>query len=108
MGAAGDLEDAVIGRRAARIDDNQTAVVEALRKVGAVVQSLGAVGNGCPDLLIFYAGYLYLMEVKDGAKRPSARALTPDQVKWHADWSGAPISVVTSPADAILALGITC
>ena len=38
--------------RAARVDDNHVAVVEALRKAGAMVQSLAAVGDGVPDLLI--------------------------------------------------------
>lgn len=39
-------------RRAARTDANQTAIVEALRKCGASVQSLAAVGKGVPDLLV--------------------------------------------------------
>ena len=93
-------------RRAAKIDDNQTAVVETLRRVGAKVQSLGAVGKGCPDLLVMYGFRLWLLEVKDGAKPPSARALTPDQVQWHSDWAGAPLSVVTSPTEALQAIGI--
>jgi hypothetical protein len=39
-------------RRAAKIDANQPQIVEALRKAGATVHSLAAVGNGIPDLLV--------------------------------------------------------
>ena len=95
-----------MARRAARIDDNQTAVVNALRYSGCKVQSLASVGNGCPDLLVLYVGRLILLEVKDGSKPPSARALTPDQRDWHANWARAPLSVVTSPEEALAALGI--
>ena len=33
---------------------------------------------------------------KDGAKPPSARRLTPDQIEWHARW---PVHVVTAAED---------
>lgn len=71
-------------RRAARVDDNQGEIVAALRKAGCLVQSLAAIGSGCPDLIVGYRAALILMELKDGSKPPSARTLTPDQVKWHA------------------------
>lgn len=60
-----------------RIDANQPDIVKALRKMGAFVQSLAAVGDGCPDLLVGFRGKTYLIEVKDGDKPPSKRALTP-------------------------------
>ena len=91
--------------RAARIDDNHTAIVKALRKCGAAVQSLAAVGNGCPDLLVWFRGY-HVMEIKDGQKRPSARELTPAQTKWHAAWPG-DVAVVTSVDDALRVIGAT-
>ena len=75
-------------RRAARTDANQTEIVAALRRVGATVQPLHAVGGGCPDILVGWLGANYLIEIKDGAKKPSARKLTPDQVVWHRDWKG--------------------
>ncbi len=37
-----------------RVDDNQREIVKALRAVGACVQSLAEIGQGCPDLLVFY------------------------------------------------------
>ena len=75
-------------RRAARVDANQAEIVDALRGVGASVQPLHAVGAGCPDLLVGFMGYNWLMEVKDGDKPPSARKLTKDQIKWHGEWQG--------------------
>jgi hypothetical protein len=87
-------------RRAARVDANQRAVVEALRAMGATVQLLHAVGKGCPDLLVGFAGRNVLLEVKDGNKRPSARALTPDEERFAATWRGQ-AAVVLGPAEAI-------
>jgi Holliday junction resolvase len=82
-------------RRAAKIDANQVEIVTALRKAGATVQSLAAIGAGCPDLLVGYKGVNYLMEVKDGSKPPSGRKLTPDQVEWLGKWKGAAVTVTT-------------
>ncbi|WP_225783350.1 hypothetical protein [Xenophilus sp. Marseille-Q4582] len=91
-------------RKKARVDANQPAVVAALRKAGATVQSLAAAGDGVPDLLVAFRSDLFLLEVKDGSKPPSARALTPDQVRWHAAW-GAPVHVVNSVDEALQAIG---
>lgn len=88
--------------RAAKVDRNQPEIVSALRKVGVSVQHLHSVGAGCPDLLCAINGYTFLVEVKDGAKVPSAQKLTPDQVEWHAGWK-APVHVVNS-IDAALAV----
>ena len=93
-------------RRAAKIDANQPAIVEALRKCGAFVQSLAAVGNGCPDLLIGYRGRTILLEVKDGSKVPSAQKLTPDQLDWHGGWSGCTLAVVNDIEGALRILKV--
>lgn len=90
-------------RRAAKVDANQALIVGALRACGAAVQSLAAVGKGCPDLLVGFKGRNLLMEVKDGRKPPSDRKLTPDQVEWHAAWAGQ-IVVVESVEQALAAL----
>lgn len=88
-------------RIAAKIDANQPEIVKALRQVGCTVQSLASTGKGVPDLLVASpSGCLYLMEVKDGDKPPSARKLTPDQVKWHGDWNSE-IHIVLSAEQAI-------
>jgi len=89
-----------MARRAARVDDNQSEIVEALRNAGASVQSLAATGKGCPDLLVGYRGINLLMEVKDGNKPPSARRLTKDQVAWHGAWK-AHVYIVKNKQEAI-------
>jgi Holliday junction resolvase len=78
----------VIVRRAAKVDANQTEIVNALRQVGASVQSLASTGKGCPDLLVGFRGVNWLLEIKDGQKVRSARKLTEDQVVWHQTWRG--------------------
>ena len=75
-------------RRAAKVDANQTEIVNALRQVGASVQSLASTGKGCPDLLVGFRGVNWLLEIKDGRKVRSARKLTKDQVVWHQTWRG--------------------
>jgi Holliday junction resolvase len=92
-------------RTAAKVDRNQAEVVNALRKVGASVQSLASIGKGCPDLLVGYHGILYLMEVKDGSNVPSKQLLTEDQKKWHDAWTGSPVHVVRSIEQALKILG---
>lgn len=87
-------------RTAARIDANQTEIVNALRKIGCSVQHLHAVGAGCPDLLIGHRGRNTLLECKDGKKPPSACKLTKDQTKWHIEWRGL-VHIVYSVNDAI-------
>lgn len=62
-------------RRAARVDDNQNEIVEALRKAGAVVIITSQMKNFA-DLLVCYMGTVHIVEVKDGNKPPSQRKLT--------------------------------
>ena len=90
-------------RRSAKVDGNQAAIVSALRKAGAHVQSLAAIGKGCPDLLVSHHGRWYVLEVKDPAKPPSARALTADQAVWHIS-ARAPVAVVLTAEDALAAI----
>ena len=90
-------------RRAAKVDANQSDIVDALRKVGASVTPAHSMGGGFPDLVVGYQGETYLLEVKDGDKPPSARKLTPDQEKWHAEWKGHK-AVVKSVKEALTAI----
>lgn len=88
---------------ARKVDANQAQVVAALRAVGVLVESrLSRVGGGVPDLLCGYAGKLFLLEVKDGAKSKSKRGLTPDERTWHEQWEGFPVFMVESAAEAVL------
>lgn len=91
-------------RRAARIDDNQGAIITALRSAGATVQPLHTVGGGVPDLLVGFMGQTFLYEIKDGAKVKSKQALTPDQEAWHAAWTGSPVYIVRDVTGAVDAL----
>ena len=87
-------------RYANRIDANQNQIVDAMRKVGAVVRIISQ-GDGIPDLLVGYKGYTILMEVKDGDKVPSARKLTEAEQKFFNDWQGGLLVVVNSSEEAL-------
>lgn len=87
--------------RNAKVDANQVEIVKALRQVGCSVVSLASVGKGVPDLLVSSpSGFLFLMEIKDGNKPPSARKLTKDQVEFHAKWNSE-IAIVLNAEQAI-------
>jgi hypothetical protein len=89
-------------RRRGRVDANQAVIVDALRGLGYLVQSLASVGSGVPDLLVCTPrGTLVMVEVKDSRQPPSGRKLTPDEQRWHQQWSRAPVLVVTSVADTL-------
>lgn len=88
-------------RRAAKVDQNHADIVKALRTRGATVQSLAAIGKGCPDLLVGYKKVTILIEVKDGSKPPSQRKLTPDQLDWMTNWAGMPVVVANGIDDVI-------
>lgn len=91
-------------RRAAKVDANQSEIVQALRQVGASVALLHSVGKGVPDLAVGYRGANYLLEVKDGAKKPSDRNLNADQVEWHQAWRGQ-AAVAETVKEALIAIG---
>jgi len=88
-----------------RTDANQAAIVNALRRAGATVQILAGVGQGCPDLLVGVHGDNRLLEVKDGAKSPSRRRLTPDEARWQAEWRGEVVTVA-SVDEALTVVGV--
>jgi hypothetical protein len=44
------------------------------------------------------------MEVKDGDKAPSARRLTADQQKFHAEWRGGQLALVCDVESALRAV----
>jgi hypothetical protein len=84
---------------AKRVDQNQPAIVEAIRQVGGEVMHTHEIGHGCPDLLAVWRGQLYLLEVKS----PGGR-LTHDETTWHQRWPG-PVYIVRSVDDALKAIG---
>ena len=86
--------------RAERRDANEADIIKALRDAGCEVWQLCA--NEPCDLLVisryFRGPDLYMLEVKDGSKPPSARKLTPKQVETHKRW---PVHVVSTVAEAL-------
>lgn len=80
-------------RRAANIDKNQPAIIDALKKVGVSVEIIGKP----VDLLLCCRGETILMEVKnpDGFDR-----FTKDQVEFIARWPGK-IHVARTPEEAV-------
>jgi hypothetical protein len=78
-----------------RTDRNQTAIVEALRAVGATVTITSMVRHGFPDLVVGYQGSTYLMECKVRPVR-----LTPEERGWQTAWRGH-WAIVTTPEEAL-------
>jgi len=84
----------------ARTDSNHKQVLEILRRGGWSASSTHRVGFGFPDIVAARAGLTIMVEVKDGAKVPSARKLSKKQVRFLATWPGQVI-VAVSGLDAL-------
>ena len=89
--------------KANKRDANEPEVIAAFEALGARVQKLNE--TGCPDLLVGYRRHNHLVEVKDGSKAPSQRALTDDQVCWMDRWP-ALVYVVKSADEVALLVGL--
>lgn len=89
-----------------KVDHNHKSIVAGLRKSGAAVQSIAAIGKGAPDLLVAFGGTWYVAEIKDGSKPPSRQRLTTAEEFWHEEFSQrAPVHTWTSLDDALKAIG---
>ena len=80
-------------RRAARVDENQKAIVQALRDAGAYVWIIGLP----VDLLVGYQNHTFLMEIKTDSK---AR-FTGLQADFFQHWTGGTLCRVDSPRAAL-------
>ncbi len=69
-----------------RTDANQAKIVKAFRKLGCEVAITSSLGHGFPDLVVGKLSKVVLVEVKDGAKPPSARRLSKDEEKFRDAW----------------------
>ena len=87
-------------RFAAKVDLNQAEIVDALRKAGVSVQSMAAIGKGCPDLLCAKGGKVWTIEVKG----PKGK-LTDDQVEWIGKWNGT-VHIARTVDDALAIVGV--
>lgn len=96
--------------RRTKRDANHKAIVNALRKAGADVLDLAAIGNGCPDLLVYYQpnGRSVLLEVKNPLTRRgqqgTGKTTVTKQAEFRAKWRG-PIVTVESIDHALWAIG---
>lgn len=70
-------------RRAAKIDENQPEIVNALRKIGASVAITSQLGAGFPDLVVGLRGETFLLEVKT----PQGK-MTKDEMCFMTEWRG--------------------
>ena len=80
-------------------DANEFEIVAALEARGAFVLAL-AIGGGVPDLLVWYRGVLYFLEVKTKTGRLNAK-----QIAWIAAFPGE-VHVVRTILEAFDAVGI--
>jgi hypothetical protein len=90
-------------RRAQRRDANEKEIVKALRAAGAYVHV-----GGPFDILVGYKGTWWIVEIKDGAKRPSQRKLTKDEMVFITEVKNrAPIHLIESVEQALEMIGVT-
>ena len=85
-------------RRAARVDANQSQIISALRAAGAYVWIIGLP----VDLLVGYKGHTFLVEVKDGPKKPLTRL----QQDFFGNWSGSTLARIDGPEAALRMIGM--
>ena len=89
-------------RTASRIDNNQKAIVEALRAVGATVYHLK---EPC-DLLVGYEGETLLMEVKNLTNSYGKKGFNVNQKHFAENWKGGAFCLVDSIESALRMLNI--
>ena len=85
-------------RYAARVDQNQTQIISALRAAGAYVWIIGLP----VDLLVGYKGHTFLVEVKTTSKK----RLTALQADFFENWSGSTLARIDCPEAALRMIGV--
>jgi hypothetical protein len=70
-------------RRAAKIDENQPEIVDALRKCGIKVHITSQLGDGFPDLVCGFHNFTFLLEVK----MPNGK-MTAAEMRFANEWDG--------------------
>lgn len=85
-------------RYAARVDENQAAIVKVLRDAGASVWIIGLP----VDLLVGYAGKTFLVEIK----RDHRARLTALQRDFFESWCGGTLARIDGPEAALRMIGV--
>ena len=75
------------------MDANHASIVQALRSCGWAVVDTSRLGQGFPDALAARGGRIELIEIKDGAKVPSAQKATEPERKVAALLAAAGVTV---------------
>ena len=69
-----------------KVDANQPGIVKAFRKLGYYVKHVHEQSHFV-DIIVMKAGVVAMVEIKDNAKVPSARKLTPGEQKFRDAWT---------------------
>jgi hypothetical protein len=85
-------------RHAARVDENQKTIVDALRKAGAYVWIIGLP----VDLLVGFKNHTFLVEIKSTSKK----RLTGLQADFFENWSGSTLARIDGPDGALRMIGV--
>lgn len=88
-------------RRAARQDSNHGEIAGYFRKFGCSVLNISQLKN-CGDLIVAKNFKTAIIEVKDGAKPPSAQRLTSGEEKFAASWLG--LYIVVKDLEDVIAV----
>lgn len=91
--------------RKARADNNQAAIVKALRSMGATFQHTHSI-SGALDGIVGYAGIDQRVEIKDPDKPPSKRHLTDEEKKVFDYWRGRKPVIIETFEDCVALLSI--
>lgn len=95
--------------RGNRVDGNSAEIVDALRKAGALWIPTSGDPKIAFDGICCFHSRIYLVEIKDGSKPPSARRLTPAEQERQIQLkqSGVNLRIWESPEDALKDIGAT-
>lgn len=93
--------DYFMARTRAKKDHNHAEIVAAFRQMGCSVEDLSCQGKGCPDIAVFIAGCVVLVEIKNPNTWYGQKGLSKRQREWAAAWKGAKPEIVRSVEDAV-------
>lgn len=74
-------------RTANRTDGNQTEIIKHFKFWGCTVLNISSLKNCC-DVVVSKHGRSIFIEIKNGKNPPSARKLTPGEIKFKAETLG--------------------